>query len=245
MEDKKRILEGYTDLEKGAYLGAIASIATADREAGEEEIAQLSLLSDAAGLSEQQKGFIIRAATGMSEEDLQRCLDVLKNSELRFSLVADLIAFAKSDGSYHGEEEKNIHKMADYLGVGEKQFSLLDQFTENASEATVEADPDSPQPATAQKFSAGAGLKEKMENAGIDSGSLMKGLLGIAAPLIIGSMLSGGMRRRGMGGFGGGMFGMGGYGGGGLGSIIGMLSGGRGLGSTGGLMGRMFGRRGW
>ena len=245
MEEGKRILEGYTDLEKGAYLGAMASLATADREAGDEEIAQLNLLSDAAGLSAEQKGYIIRAATEMTGEDLQRCLDVLKNSELRFSLVADLITFAKSDGSYHGEEEKNIHKMADYLGLGEKQFSLLDKFTEKASEATVAAEAESSQPASGQGFPAGSGLEEKMENAGINSGSLMKGLLGIAAPMIIGSMLSGGMRRRGMGGFGGGMFGMGGYGGGGLGSIIGMLSGGRGMRSTGGLLGRMFGSRGW
>ena len=32
------ILSGYSDMEKGAYLGAIASISTADRSASEEEL---------------------------------------------------------------------------------------------------------------------------------------------------------------------------------------------------------------
>jgi len=81
-----------------------------------------------------------------------------------------------------------------------------------------------------------------LQSAGINPQSLLKGLIGIAGPMLLAGMLSGGMRRRsgmgGMGGLGGGILG-----GGGLGSIIGMLSGGRGIGSTGGLLGRMFGNR--
>ncbi len=34
MEQTVTVLDGYNDMEKGAYLGAIASIATADRSAG-------------------------------------------------------------------------------------------------------------------------------------------------------------------------------------------------------------------
>ena len=33
MEQNETILSGYSDTEKGAYLGAIASLATADRQA--------------------------------------------------------------------------------------------------------------------------------------------------------------------------------------------------------------------
>src|SRR5688572_2283512 len=145
MENGKTILEGYSDLEKGAYLGAIASIATADREASEEEMEHISELCDAARLTEQQKQFVLRAATELTGEDLNRCLDVLKTSELRFSLVADLIAFAKSDENYSTEEEENIQKISKYLGVDKKQFSLLDEFADKAttSESTPEemADP--------------------------------------------------------------------------------------------------------
>ena len=54
MENEK-VLRDYSDAEKGAYLGAIASIATADRQATQEEIEYLDALSDTAGLSAEQR----------------------------------------------------------------------------------------------------------------------------------------------------------------------------------------------
>src|SRR5687768_3588417 len=94
------ILEGYSDQEKGAYLGAIASLATADRSASQEELEHLKTLADAASLSDQQTDSVVRAGTELSGEELKKCLDVLKTSNLRFSLVADLIAFAEVDNNY-------------------------------------------------------------------------------------------------------------------------------------------------
>lgn len=231
MEGNQKILEGRTDIEKGAYLGAIASIATADRVASEEEIQYISNLSDAADLSEPQKASVIKAATELSGDELNRCLDILKKSELRFSLVADLMAFAKSDENYNEEEQENVGKIAEYLGVNQQQFSLLDQFAESAT--TQEP---STQEATQPDFLTSLGLKDKLQNAGINGSGLMKGLLAVAAPMILSGILS---RSRGsssgrLGG--GGMFG-----GGGLGSVIGMLSGGRGFGNTGGLLGKILG----
>src|SRR5918993_231291 len=101
--EKQTILEGYTDMEKGAYLGAIASIATADREASEQELEYIRELADAARLSAEQKALIERAATELTGEELNKCLDVLKGSELKYSLIADLIAFSKADENYSEE----------------------------------------------------------------------------------------------------------------------------------------------
>lgn len=230
MERAEIILDGYSDLEKGAYLGAIASLATADRVATEEEKEYLRELCQAANLSGQQKEFVIRAATEITEEDLDKCLDILKHSELRYSLVTDLIAFGKSDENYSEEEEKNVKKIADYLGVGEKQFSLLDQFADKAGEAEIK-----PEETGDNSFLSSLGLNEKLQKAGINPGSLIKGLLGIAGPMILASLLNG--RRRSSSGLGGAVAT------GGLGSIIGMLSGGRGLGSTGGILGKILGKR--
>ncbi|HEX2608190.1 MAG TPA: TerB family tellurite resistance protein [Flavisolibacter sp.] len=239
MEPNATVLDGYSDLEKGAYLGAIASIATADREASQEELDYLSQLSDAAGLSEGQKEYVIRAATELKGDELTKCLDVLKNSELRYSLVTDLMAFARSDSEYSEEEQENVNRIAEYLGVDQHQFSLLDQFTQKAGAPEVNQE-------EVQKpgFLSSLGMKEPLQNAGINGSGLLKGLLGIAAPFIIGRMLSGGRSRGGMfGGMGGGGMMGGGMlgGGGGLGSIIGMLSGGRGFNNAGGLLGRVLG----
>ncbi len=231
MQDNTNFLSGYNDLEKGAYLAAIASIATADRIASPEEINHLEQLSQAASLSHEQQQFVTRAATEMQEQDLHESLDILKESELKYSLVTDLIAFARSDKDFTKDEEEAVHKIAQYLGVDEKQYSLLGEFAEEAAAGNVQAE----QQGTEPSYLTG-GLKEKMQSAGINTGSLLKGLLAIAGPMILSRM----MNRRGGMGAGGGMFG---GGGGGLGSLIGMLGGGSGIGrgGSGGLLGSILG----
>ena len=52
--ERTTILEGYSDKEKGAYLGAVASIATADRQAL-RRIEYVSALCDAADVSEHKR----------------------------------------------------------------------------------------------------------------------------------------------------------------------------------------------
>ena len=238
MEQTEKLLKDYSDVEKGSYLGAIASIATADRTASEEELDYIMALADSAGLSEQQKNAVERAATELSGEELKRCLDNLKSSDLRFSLVTDLIAFAESDKNYTLEEKANIEKIAQYLNINKQQFSLLDQFVQKTAETNA-----APEEMQQQGFLGSLGLEDKFKNSGINFGSLTKGLLGIAGPMILGSLVSRGLRGRGGGGGLGGMLsgGLGGMlgGGGGLGSLTSMLSGGRGLGSTGGLFSRI------
>ncbi|MDB5252064.1 MAG: hypothetical protein JWP27_1233 [Flaviaesturariibacter sp.] len=251
MEQQQTILEGYSDLEKGAYLGAIASIATADRSASEEEMEYIDALCASASLSEPQTEMIRRSATELTGAELNKCLDVLKTSDLRFSLITDLIAFAESDKDYSEAEKKSIASIASYLGVNQEQFSLLDQFTHQAKEEGV-----APEEAASPNFLAGSGLGDKMKSAGINTGGLLKGLIGVMGPIVLAGMLSGGRRRGGgllggllgggmLGGGLGGMMGGGGLGGmlggGGLGSLTGMLGGGGGFRRSGGMLGRMFG----
>lgn len=233
------VLEGYSDQEKGAYLGAMASIATADRQASDEELQYIGALCDAADISEKQKEAVIRAASEINGEELKNCLDILKGSELKYSLVTDLIAFAKADNNYGEQEQQRVKEISDYLGVDQNQFSLLNEFTEKAAAKDVPVE-EKAKPS----FLSSLGLSEKLKSAGINTNGLMKGLLGFAGPLILGSILSGAMRRRGNAGNVGGMLGRSGMmGGGGLGSLIGMLSGGRSFRNTGGLLGRIFGNR--
>ena len=247
--EQTTLLKNYSDMEKGAYLGAIASLATADHAATQEEVDYIMELGDAAELSEQQKQAVARAATEISGEELNRCLDILKTSELRFSLIADLISFAEADNHYSPEEKANIENIAKALNINQEQFSLLDQFVEKVNEAPVP-----PAEMEKQGFLSGLGLEEKFKKSGINFSSLTKGLLGIAGPMLLANLVSkglGGGRRSGLGGggaLGGGLGGalgglLGGGRGGGLGSLIGGLSGGRGFSNTGGLLSRILGRR--
>jgi uncharacterized tellurite resistance protein B-like protein len=155
MEETTTILEGYSDMEKGAYLGAIASLATADRQASEEEIEHIEQLCLAANLSPQQTDAVRQAASGLSGEELNRCLDTLKSSELRFSLITDLMAFAKADEDYSEAEEKSIHRISQYLRVNEQQVSLLDQVSQQSVQAPAQG-----QSVPSQQGFLGGGLKE-------------------------------------------------------------------------------------
>ncbi|MEO5646927.1 MAG: TerB family tellurite resistance protein [Chitinophagaceae bacterium] len=257
MDQTTTLLPGHTDEEKGAYLGAIASIATADHSASEVEVGYLRNLAEAAELSQEQEDAVLLAATELSGDELTRCLDILKTSDLKYSLVTDLISFAESDKEYSASEKANIEKIAAYLDIDKQQFSLLDQFVKKTAETgqTGEA-------VTNPGFLSSLGLEEKFKSAGLNMGSIVKGLIAIGGPLLLGKLLS---RRRGgsnvgqgggsmgsnnpldslLGGGGGGLGGLlGGNGGnsGGLGSIIGMLNGGRGFGGIGGLLGKILGR---
>jgi uncharacterized tellurite resistance protein B-like protein len=261
MEQNEKLLRDYTDEEKGAYLGAIASIATADHSASEEEVEYLMHLADSADVSEEQKQAVANAATEISGDELTRCLNILKTSDLRFSLITDLISFGQSDDNYSEEEKNNVEKIAKYLNINREQFSLLDQFVNKTANVQVE-----PEEVSKPGFLDSLGLADKFKSAGIDWSSVGKGLLGIAGPMVLGRMLSrrGGSGNPLSGGLGsllggaqssgglGSMFGQssggGGLGsmfgrssGGGLGSLISSLSGGRGYSNSGGLLSRVLG----
>lgn len=233
--------------EKGAYLGALATMASADGHASDEELEFLRLLSEAAEMPESVEQEVLEIAKNPSQISLQRTLDVLKKSQLRFSFITDIISFAKADGEYTQEEQKRIQEMSNYLGVDQKQYSILEQFVDKADEAQQQGE----DPAS-QSFLSKNGFGDMFKNAGI-SPQMVQGILGIAAPIVLARMMGGGGRRR--GGMMGGMGGMAGGGllagllGGMMGGGGGLMGGGRrrnsGLGSMASVLGGLNGRKGY
>lgn len=184
MEKQPKFLKEYGDLEKGAYIGAIASIATADKEASEEEMVYLIALADSAGLSEEQKAVVQKAAKEMSGEELARSLEILKSSDLRFSLFADLISFAESDRNLTPEEKENIEKIAEQVDITPQQFALLDQFVKRTNSLQPP-----PEKISSPGFLSALGLDQKFKSSGMNLKALTKGLLGFAGPMILASMV--------------------------------------------------------
>jgi len=229
---EERLLKDYSDPEKGAYIGAITSIATADHSASPEEMEYIMELADSANLSEEQKLAVAQAANELTGEELRRCLDILKDSDLRFSLMTDLISFAESDKNYSEAEKASVEKIAQYLNINQQQFSLLEKFVQKTKEVQAE-----PEEIKRPGFLSSLGLDQKFKNSGINFNSVLKGLLGIAGPLLLSNMF----RRRGMSQAGLNPFGQGLGGGRGLSSIISMLNGGRGFAGSRNMLSRMFG----
>ena len=228
--EETQLLKDYSENEKAAYLGAIASVASADRVASPAEAEFLTLLSQSAGLSAGGQQEVLAAAQDPSNLSIRQCLDILKNSELRFSFITDVMAFAKADGKLDAQEQSKIQEMAQYLNINQQQFGALQQFVAKAEEAQQHGeDP------TDDSFLQRTGLANSLGQAGVPTGGMMKGLIGILAPILISKVLSG--RQGGMGTSGGGMgSGMGG----GLGGLLGSVMSG-GMGNMGGNTGNMGG----
>lgn len=236
MDQEHQLLKDYSPQEKAAYLGAVASIATADRQASQDEIEFLQVLTESAVLPDAQEQEVLQSAQDPSNARLTSQLNVLKGSELRFSLISDMISFAKADGHYTPQEEQKIQQVAAYVGVDAQQFSALNQFVDHAAQAQQKG-----QDITQSNFLESSGLGNSFQKAGIGSGGFLKGALAMMAPILMSRMMSrGGNAGGGLGGAlggGGGLLGglLGGMGGGGLGGALGgALGGGR---SSGGMMG--------
>ncbi|AMR27694.1 hypothetical protein A0257_11690 [Hymenobacter psoromatis] len=221
-----QLLQNYSEAEKTAYLSAMASLGTADRQASATEMEFLQHLTQQAGLSASDTQQVLAAASDSTNQSIQQNLDQLKSSDLRFSLITDLISFARADGSYSNNEEAMIDKMAAYLGVNPEQKQTLETVVDQA--ASVPHDPQDP---NKQGFLSGIG--DKLSNVGIPKGALMAGLLGVVAPMVISKVMGGGSNNSGQpqsqsGSLGGLLSGaMGSLGGGGsLGGMLGGLLGG-------------------
>ncbi len=235
MDNGEKLLKEFSETEKTAYLGAIASIATADRAATDEEVEYLETLIETAGISLHRSAEVIKASKETSEEKLKEWLEILKTSELRFSLITDIISFARADNNYSDVEKNTVEKIAHYLNIDQNQFLLLDQFVHKSADSGIKgADLVDP------KFIENPGLRAKFNSAGINIGIVAKGLLGIFAPAIISNSIMGGApgRRIRLNSMDNRAFA--GQDSGGIGSLISILSGARGYNHTGGLLARLF-----
>ena len=183
-----QLLQNYSEAEKTAYLSAIASLATADRQASGAETQFLQALAQQAGLSGGATQQVLAAAQDASNQSIQQHLDVLKNSDLRFSLVTDLISFARADGSYANDEEAMIGKMSQYLGINPEQKQTLEAVVDQAAQV-----PHDPQDPAKEGFLNSIG--DKLSNVGIPKGALMAGLLGVVAPMVISRVMGGGQNQ--------------------------------------------------
>jgi uncharacterized tellurite resistance protein B-like protein len=216
--NETQVLQNYSEPEKTAYLSVIASLASADRVASPQEVEFLQHLSQAAGLSSGATQQVIAAAQDSTNQTVQQNLDMLRGSELRFSLVTDLISFARADGAYSNDEEAMVNKISSYLGINQQQKQTLENVVDQAAHVPHDANDPSKQGFL-------SGVTDKLSSVGIPKGALMAGLLGVAAPMVLSRVMGGGG-----GGFGGGS------------TMGGLLGGAMGGGSSmGGLLGGLLG----
>lgn len=116
-----------------SYLVILTSVATANRQNSQEEVAFMKQMCQAAQLSQASVQQVIKAMQNPSAADFSRHTQVLKNDDLRFSLVADIINLAYADGDIDADELQQIKNINRALNITDEQFDALSSYIKKAN----------------------------------------------------------------------------------------------------------------
>lgn len=123
--------------ERVDYLMIIASMAGADVSIAQEELRKLRDLCQALELPERELELVLSTARRPTAS-IERHLDALKTSPLRFTLLSDCLSLAYADGEYAKSERKEIASLASALGVNAAQLSTLEECALALAEAAAQ-----------------------------------------------------------------------------------------------------------
>jgi uncharacterized tellurite resistance protein B-like protein len=114
--------------ERAAYLRVIASLAALDGEVSDAEIAHLRRACKDLELTPAQMGRVIASAEAPDKAMVRDAVRQLAGSQLRFTLLSDLLFIAHADGRYSEEERSEVAAVADALGITKAQRSAVDKY---------------------------------------------------------------------------------------------------------------------
>lgn len=111
------------------YLMIIASMAGADVVLASEETDKLRQLCRELELPDSDAARVLTAAHSPTAK-VERHLDALASSPLRFTLLSDCLSLAYADGEYSKGERKEVHALARALRIDDAQVSALEACVE-------------------------------------------------------------------------------------------------------------------
>lgn len=174
-------LQKYSDTEKSAYIGAIASIASNNKPITEDEANFIRTLCRSINLPSEKETAILQEATASttSHVHIWQYLEILKNSPLRYSLLVEIISAAKADSQYTLDEEDLIRQFGEVINITQLQSGVLAHFV-SAVELAQKHGEDIKQPA----FIIEADLIKEFNHAGLSS-DIIGSLIGVMAPNLL------------------------------------------------------------
>ena len=117
-------LLAYPEAERVAYLSIIAELSNVDSKFDEQERKHLDEQLKAFEISDEGKAKVYAAVFHFKEEhrsEVLASLHALDDSDLRFTLIADLFLLALSNGYISVEELEYVQEIGSQLGI--KRFS--------------------------------------------------------------------------------------------------------------------------
>ena len=118
----------YSEAERVAYLSIIAALSNVDSKFDEQERKHLDEQLMAFEISDEGKARVYAAVFHFKEElrsEVLASLHALDDSDLRFTLIADLFLFALSNGYISVEEIEYVQTIGSQLGITEDQVMAI------------------------------------------------------------------------------------------------------------------------
>jgi len=133
-KQKKHPLEGYSENEQIAYLSILSAVCYVDKEFGDKERHQLDVLLAQLKISDAGKAKIYSSVFNLQHEDKLANLEVIQNlgnTDLKYTLIADLCLFSLVDSKFTDEEYQYILRIGEVLGITQEQVNAIKSIHEN------------------------------------------------------------------------------------------------------------------
>lgn len=121
-------LKNYPEDQKIDYLCFVASIAFVDNVLDNGEISTLREFCERIGIGEPGIGVIISTIGNPAGFDGQATLSRLAQTDLKFTLLADMLCMAYADGRISPAERNEIHSIAAKLEISSEQIHAVDEY---------------------------------------------------------------------------------------------------------------------
>jgi hypothetical protein len=131
---KKHPLEEYSENEQTAYLSILSAVCYADKEFGDKEKRQLDVLLAQLKISDVGKAKIYSSVFNLQHEDKLanlEAIEILGNTELKYTLISDLCLFSLVDSKFTDEEYQYILGIGEVLGITQEQVDAIRSLQEN------------------------------------------------------------------------------------------------------------------
>ncbi len=162
-----QLLLNYDEEQRATYLTVLASLALADGEVQEEEAKLIETMCAETKLSFRPKMQVLNALYLPNSVEIAPLIERLSESNLKYSLLADILKMVQANGELTPKEAKEVAKLKGMLLLNDAQYEVVDKYVKMAAQLTAQGVTDD--------FLAQSGLDKKFAEVGIPLEAFQKG----------------------------------------------------------------------
>ena len=131
MTTSRHPLAEYSEETRIDYLSVIAALASVDQSISEAELTQLRLFCEAIGVNEMGIGSVLAVAADPMSLDLSAVTTHFAASDLKFTLLTDLLLMTHADDDVASEEKDLLNQAIARLGISAAQMQAIAGYVTN------------------------------------------------------------------------------------------------------------------